>query len=34
MPKRDVDLLIEDIVTAVGKIERYIAGLGREAFLG
>lgn len=33
MPKRDVDLLIEDIVTAIGKIERYIAGLGREAFL-
>jgi uncharacterized protein with HEPN domain len=33
MPKRDVDLLIEDIVAAVGKIERYIAGLGREAFL-
>ena len=33
MPKRDVALLLEDIVAAIGKIERYTAGLGREAFL-
>ena len=34
MPKRDVALLLEDILAAIGKIERYTAGLGREAFLG
>ena len=34
MPKRDVALLLEDILAAIGKIERYTAGLGREAFMG
>ena len=34
MPKRDVALLLEDILAAIGKVERYTAGLGREAFLG
>lgn len=34
MPKRDVDLLIEDILAAIEKIERYTAGLGHEAFVG
>ena len=34
MPKRDVALLLEDILAAIGKIERYTAGIGREAFLG
>lgn len=33
MPKRDADLLIEDIETAITRIEGYIAGLDREAFL-
>jgi len=33
MPKRDVALLIEDIISAIGKIERYSAGLSREGFL-
>ena len=33
MPKRDADLLIEDIETAVARIESYIAGLDREGFL-
>jgi uncharacterized protein with HEPN domain len=27
MPKRDPDLLIEDILTAIGKIERYTTGM-------
>jgi uncharacterized protein with HEPN domain len=33
MPKRNVALLLEDVVSAIGKIERYTDGLGREAFL-
>lgn len=33
MPKRDADLLIEDMRVAIGRIERYTAGLDREAFL-
>jgi len=33
MPKRDADLLIEDMRLAIGRIERYTAGLNREAFL-
>jgi uncharacterized protein with HEPN domain len=33
MPKRDADLLLEDIETAIARIERYIAGLSRVQFL-
>ena len=33
MPKRDADILIEDIETAVARIERYVAGLDRQGFL-
>lgn len=33
MPKRDVDLLIEDISAALAKIERYTTGLDYDAFL-
>ncbi len=33
MPKRDADLLIEDIDTAIERIERYVASMGREQFL-
>ena len=33
MPKRDADLLIEDMRLAIERIERYTAGLNREAFL-
>jgi uncharacterized protein with HEPN domain len=33
MPKRDPDLLLEDMLAAVQKIERYIAGMDQEAFL-
>ena len=33
MPKRDADLLIEDMRVAMSRIERYTAGLNREAFL-
>jgi uncharacterized protein with HEPN domain len=33
MPKRDADLLIEDMRVAISRIERYMAGLNREAFL-
>ena len=32
MPRRDADLLIEDIAAAIGKIENYTRGLGRDAF--
>lgn len=32
MPKRDPDLLLEDILSAVRKIERYIAGMDEELF--
>ncbi|HWB61572.1 MAG TPA: DUF86 domain-containing protein [Chthoniobacteraceae bacterium] len=33
MPKRDADLLLEDIHSAIGRIERYIAGLDHAKFL-
>lgn len=33
MPKRDADLLLEDIRLAVARIERYTSGLKREQFL-
>ena len=33
MPKRDADLLIQDMLTAIAKIESYIAGQDRESFL-
>ena len=33
MPKRDADLLIEDIRTALARIERYASGMRREQFL-
>jgi len=33
MPKRDPALLIEDMLSAIRKIERYMAGLEREGFL-
>ena len=33
MPKRDADLLLEDIETAIARIERYVAGLDRDQFL-
>ncbi len=33
MPKRDAKLLIEDMQIAMGKIERYVAGLDKESFL-
>jgi len=33
MPKRDPALLIEDMLGAIRKIERYMAGLEREGFL-
>jgi hypothetical protein len=33
MPKRDPDLLLEDMLAAVQKIERYTAGMDQESFL-
>lgn len=33
MPKRDADLLLEDILCAIARIERYMEGLDRERFL-
>ncbi|HXU40378.1 MAG TPA: DUF86 domain-containing protein [Blastocatellia bacterium] len=33
MPKRDDDLLIEDIQTGLARIESYTTGLDRETFL-
>ncbi len=33
MPKRDADLLVEDILAAIGKIEGYTRGITRDAFL-
>jgi uncharacterized protein with HEPN domain len=33
MPRRDADLLIEDIDGAIGRIERYVADTDREGFL-
>ena len=32
MPKRDPDLLVEDMLTAIHKIERYMAGMDQELF--
>lgn len=32
MPKRDPDLLIEDMLTAIHKIGRYIEGMEQESF--
>jgi uncharacterized protein with HEPN domain len=33
MSKRDPHLLVEDISTAIEKIDRYIGGIGRDAFM-
>lgn len=33
MPKRSSKLLLEDILTAIMKIERYVTGLDQTAFL-
>ena len=33
MPKRDADLLLEDIRTSLERIERYTSGLDRSQFL-
>jgi|SRR5882724_9036160 len=33
MPSRDADLLLDDIKTALARIERYVSGLGRAEFL-
>lgn len=33
MPKRTSRLLLEDILMAIGKIQRYVGGLDRAAFL-
>jgi uncharacterized protein with HEPN domain len=33
MPRRDFDLLIEDILAAIGKIEGYTRGVNRDAFV-
>ncbi|MCC7392569.1 DUF86 domain-containing protein [Candidatus Sumerlaeota bacterium] len=33
MSRRDPDVLIDDILTALRKIERYISGMDRDAFL-
>ncbi len=33
MPKRDAELLLEDIREAIAKVERYTKGLDRGAFL-
>jgi uncharacterized protein with HEPN domain len=33
MPRRDADLLIEDILAAIGKIEGYTRGVNRDAFV-
>jgi uncharacterized protein with HEPN domain len=32
MPKRDPDLLVEDMLAAMGKIERYTSGMDQELF--
>ena len=32
MPKRDPDLLIDDILSAVRKIERYTSGMDQALF--
>lgn len=33
MPRRDADLLLEDIRSAIGRIERYTSGMTRDQFL-
>jgi len=33
MPKRDPDLLLQDMLGAIHKIEKYTAGIDRESFL-
>jgi uncharacterized protein with HEPN domain len=33
MPKRDPELLVEDMLEALRKIEQYIAGMDHSAFL-
>ena len=33
MPRRSVELLIQDMLERIGRIQRFVAGLGREAFL-
>jgi uncharacterized protein with HEPN domain len=33
MPKRDADLLVEDMRAAINRVERYTEGLNRETFL-
>ena len=33
MPERDAAILLEDIRTAIEKIERYTAGMTRETFV-
>lgn len=33
MPKRDADLLLEDIRTSLERIERYTSGMNRSQFL-
>ena len=33
MPKRDSAVLLEDMLSAIRKIERYMTGLKREGFL-
>lgn len=33
MPKRSPQLLLDDILTAIGKIQRYVHGLDQTAFL-
>jgi len=32
MPKRDPDLLIEDMLASIRKIERYTSGMNQEVF--
>lgn len=32
MPKRDPDLLVEDMLTAIRKIDRYTSGMDQELF--
>ena len=34
MSRRPVHLLIDDVLDSVGRIERYVSGFDREAFLG
>ena len=33
MPKRDAELLLEDIHSAIARVERYTSGMQREQFL-